>query len=84
MLDHIRKQRDLFLNDETDYLLEMEVEKTKKAIRRCRSMEEIKTKEHNTLRDDVSEEYTIDSYPGYKIKIEEKMEMFEEFKDELR
>ena len=43
----------------------------------------IKTPEHNDLGDDVSEVFSVDSFPGYQIKLEEKYARFEEFKVEL-
>ena len=82
VLEHIRMNRDLHLNETLDELLIMEADFGKKTRKRSNSMIIMQTPEHNDLGDDVSEVLSVDSFPGYKIKLEEKLSKFEEFKKE--
>ena len=51
------------MNGELDLLLELEADQGKKALRRCRSMDVIKSKQHNTVAEDVSERSRADTHP---------------------
>jgi len=76
--------RDLHLNGELDVLLELEVDQGKKALRRCRSMDVIKSKEHNTVAEDLSERSRAETHPGLDLQEEERLKEFHAYLAELR
>lgn len=81
VLKHVKRLKDLSLNDELDDLLQLEAEEGKRAPRRCKSMEVLKSKEHNNLADDLSESQHSDliqwlEYPGLDLQEEERLREF--------
>lgn len=55
VLGQVKKNKDLFLNNMVDTIFDIEFEGTGKDLRRNKSMENLKTENHNLLNDQVSD-----------------------------
>lgn len=84
VLKQVKRLRDLNLNDELDLLLRLEANEGKKALRRSKSMDIIKSKQHNAVAEDLSEESRADTFPGLDLNEEERLKEFQAYLAELR
>ena len=60
--------------------MEGEAFQSKSAIQRSKSLGDLRTGDGSQIDEDVSEVDSIYSFPGFKVDVEEKLALFDEFK----
>ena len=69
----IKMNRETFLNEKLDDVIRMQEAGGQQALRPSRSMDNLRTAEHEAFGEDLSEDSKADSFPGFDLNEEQKL-----------